>query len=96
MMTWIYLVYHEVTGTGIPGVEAFGPHAVRDIAATDILKNTGSIEMAADALHDSTDVVRKHYARYLPVDRMRRVNRWLADNLPAVSWGRPQLMRRAA
>lgn len=71
--TWAYLVYHEVTKTGIPNVEIFGPHAVRHIAATHILKQTGDVNLAADALQDSPVTIEMNYARFLPSDRSARV-----------------------
>ena len=75
MMTWNYLVYHETSGREIPGVERFGPHAIRDIIVSHILKNAkGDLNLAADAIQDSPLTVRKHYAHFLPSDRISRVN----------------------
>lgn len=86
--TWNHLVYHQSTGTGIPGVECFGVHAVRDIVATHILKTTGDVAMAADALQDTPQTVMGHYARFLTRDRTKRVTDFLQDDLPDGSWGR--------
>ena len=86
--TWNHLVYHKATDTGIPGVECFGVHAVRDIVATHILKTTGDVAMAADALQDTPQTVMAHYARFLTRDRTKRVTDFLEDDLPDGSWGR--------
>lgn len=46
-----------------------GPHNVRDILATHILKRTGSYEQASYAIQDTPDVVQQHYGRFLPQDK---------------------------
>ncbi len=57
----------------VPGVPQkllpFGPHSIRHVVATDIVKQTGSFEMAANVLLDSVDMVVRHYARFAPRDR---------------------------
>lgn len=88
-LTWRYLVYHESTGTGIPGVERFGLHAVRDIIATHILKVTGDVGLAADALQDTQEMIMKHYAHYLPDDRTKRVRKFFASDLSRLDF-KPQ------
>ncbi|MBY6013585.1 hypothetical protein KUV75_01535 [Qipengyuania gaetbuli] len=86
--TWIYLVYHEVTGTGIKGVEMFCVHAIRDIVATHILKTSGNVELAADAIQDTPRMVLEHYARFRTSDRIKRVTDFLQNDLPESTWGR--------
>lgn len=54
-----------------PRVLPFGPHSVRHIVATEIVKTTGSFEAAANVLLDSIEMVRQHYARFAPRDRYR-------------------------
>nr|WP_158540206.1 helix-turn-helix domain-containing protein [Thermus aquaticus]AWU47330.1 transcriptional regulator [Thermus aquaticus] len=51
------------------GLLPFGPHSIRHVVATDIVKQTGSFEVAANVLLDSIDMVTKHYARFAPRDR---------------------------
>lgn len=68
-----YLSQDSLRKCGLPGVHAFAPHAFRDIVATHVLKTTGSIELAANILLDSPEIVAKHYARFLPHDRLERV-----------------------
>ncbi len=51
------------------GLLPFGPHSIRHVVATDIVKHTGSFEVAANVLLDSIDMVTKHYARFAPRDR---------------------------
>jgi hypothetical protein len=65
-----YLSQHSSRGRGIKGVHAFGPHAFRDIVATHIIKTTGSLTLAANILLDSEETVKRHYARFLPEDRL--------------------------
>jgi hypothetical protein len=47
----------------------FGPHSIRHVVATEIVKRTGSFEAAANVLLDSIDMVVQHYARFAPRDR---------------------------
>jgi len=51
------------------GLLPFGPHSIRHVVATDIVKQTGSFETAANVLLDSVDMVVRHYARFAPRDR---------------------------
>lgn len=53
----------------IKGLLTHGPHNVRDVIATDILKQTGSHEQASYAIQDTLEVVAKHYGRFLPQDK---------------------------
>ena len=57
----------------VPGVPQkllpFGPHSIRHVVATDIVKRTGSFEAAANVLLDSVEMVIRHYARFAPRDR---------------------------
>lgn len=46
-----------------------GPHNVRDVLATHVLKATGSYEQASYAIQDTPEVVAKHYGRFLPQDK---------------------------
>lgn len=46
-----------------------GPHNVRDVLATFILKQTGSCEQVSYAIQDMADMVAKHYGRLLPQDK---------------------------
>jgi hypothetical protein len=69
-----YLVENKWRGTGIAKVKRHGPHSVRHIRGTAAVKKTGSLQDAADANHNSVKTARKHYARFLPADKNRRVN----------------------
>jgi transcriptional regulator with XRE-family HTH domain len=57
----------------VPGVPQkllpFGPHSIRHVVATEIVKRMGSFEIAANVLLDSVDMVIRHYARFAPRDR---------------------------
>ena len=65
-----YGVFNPYTGRGaIRGLLPHGPHNVRDILATHILKHTGSYEQASYAIQDTPDMVAKHYGRFLPQDK---------------------------
>ncbi len=62
--------YNPYTGRGaIKGLLPHGPHNLRDILATHILKQTGSYEQASYAIQDTPDVVQQHYGRFLPQDK---------------------------
>lgn len=63
-------IYNPWTGRGaIPGLLPHGPHSVRDVLATHILKQTGSYEQASYAIQDTPATVAAHYGRFLPQDK---------------------------
>lgn len=51
------------------GLLPHGPHNIRDVLATHILKQTGSFEQASYAIQDTPEMVKKHYGRFLPQDK---------------------------
>jgi len=66
-------IYNPYTKRGvIKGLLPHGPHAVRDILATHLLKTTGSYELASYAIQDSVESVMKHYARFMPHEKIAR------------------------
>ena len=63
-------IYNPYTGRGaIKGLLPHGPHNLRDVLATHILKLTGSYEQASYAIQDTPEMVAKHYGRFLPQDK---------------------------
>lgn len=65
-----YGIYNPYTGRGaIPGLLPHGPHSVRDVLATHVLKKTGSYEQASYAIQDTPETVMKHYGRFFPQDK---------------------------
>jgi integrase len=65
-----YGIYNPYTGRGaIPGLLPHGPHSVRDVLATHVLKTTGSYEQASYAIQDTPATVQAHYGRFLPQDK---------------------------
>ncbi|EIT70520.1 MULTISPECIES: hypothetical protein [Hydrocarboniphaga] len=65
-----YGIFNPYTGRGaIKGLLPHGPHNVRDVLATHILKKTGSYEQASYAIQDTPETVAKHYGRFLPQDK---------------------------
>ena len=65
-----YGIHNPYTGRGaIKGLLPHGPHNVRDVIATHILKKTGSYEQASYAIQDTPEMVAKHYGRFLPQDK---------------------------
>jgi len=65
-----YGIYNPWTGRGaIKGLLPHGPHNVRDVLATHILKQTGSYEQASYAIQDTPEMVAQHYGRFLPQDK---------------------------
>jgi len=66
-----YGIYNPYTGRGaIKGLLPHGPHNVRDVLATHVLKETGSYEQAGYAIQDTADIVAKHYGRFLPENKV--------------------------
>jgi hypothetical protein len=65
-----YGIWNPYTGRGvIKGLLPHGPHNVRDVLATHILKQTGSYEQASYAIQDTPEMVAKHYGRFFPQDK---------------------------
>lgn len=65
-----YGIYNPYTDRGaIKGLLPHGPHNVRDVLATHILKQTGSYEQASYAIQDTPEMVASHYGRFLPQDK---------------------------
>ncbi len=65
-----YGIYNPYTERGaIKGLLPHGPHNVRDVLATHILKKTGSYEQASYAIQDTPETVAEHYGRFLPQDK---------------------------
>lgn len=65
-----YGIYNPFTGRGaIEGLLPHGPHNIRDVLATHILKQTGSYEQASYAIQDTPEMVAEHYGRFLPQDK---------------------------
>jgi hypothetical protein len=63
-------IFNPWTGRGaIAGLLPHGPHNVRDVLATHVLKKTGSYEQASYAIQDTPDTVAQHYGRFLPQDK---------------------------
>ncbi|OYQ37522.1 hypothetical protein CHU95_01140 [Niveispirillum lacus] len=75
-----YGIYNPYTGRGaIKGLLPHGPHNVRDVLATHILKKTGSYEQASYAIQDSPETVQEHYGRFLPGDKAAMAARVLNE-----------------
>jgi len=73
MMIQKYGIYNPYTKRGaIKGLLPHGPHAVRDVLATHLLKTTGSYELASFAIQDSMASVMKHYTRFMPHEKIAR------------------------
>lgn len=65
-----YGIFNPYTGHGaIKGLLPHGPHNVRDVLATHVLKKTGSYEQASYAIQDTPDTIAQHYGRFLPQDK---------------------------
>lgn len=65
-----YGIFNPYTGRGaIKDLLPHGPHNIRDVLATHILKKTGSYEQASYAIQDTPEMVAQHYGRFLPQDK---------------------------
>lgn len=68
-----YGIYNPYTKRGaIEGLLPHGPHSVRDVLASHLLKTTGSYELASFALQDTVESVMRHYAHFLPHEKVAR------------------------
>jgi hypothetical protein len=64
-------IYNPYTKRGaIKGILPHGPHAVRDVLATHVLKQTASYDLAAFAIQDTPDMVKAYYGRFLPEEKV--------------------------
>lgn len=64
--TGLHVAHNRYRKTGIPGCQPFGPHAYRDIRATDILLHPCEADAyleAANALQTSPAMIAGHYGR---------------------------------
>lgn len=77
----LYLVALPWRPGGVPGVFPFGTHAMRDLAATHVIKITNSVEDAAAAIFDTAETIRKHYARFTSAEKSKRSERLIRESL---------------
>jgi integrase len=71
--------YEKLTRLYMAGCPGTGPHSIRHIVATTMIKNSGDIAGAAAVLHDEEETVRQHYKHLLPND----ADRWRDNSLGA-------------
>ncbi|WP_336740352.1 hypothetical protein [Aureimonas altamirensis] len=70
-----YGIYNPYTGRGaVEGLMPHGPHNVRDVRATHVLKATGSYELASYAVHDTAGTIERHYGRFLPGEKAKKAS----------------------
>jgi hypothetical protein len=79
-LTMTYIAHNPYLGRGIPGVIPHGPHSVRDIVATHIIKKTGSFELAAYAIQDAVRTAKEHYVLFMPKDKIHLVDKILNED----------------
>lgn len=73
-------IYNPYTNRGaIKGLLPHGPHCVRDILATHVLKTTGSVELAGHAIQDTPQMVAQFYGRFLPSEKTALVIEAIKD-----------------
>jgi hypothetical protein len=98
---WIiqkYGIYNPFTKRGaIKGLLPHGPHCIRDVLATHILRQTGSYELAGFAIQDTPASVMEHYARFLPAEKSAHAAKILNEVWRSPSRKRPTMLtnRRA-
>jgi len=77
-----YGIFNPYTGKGaIEGLRPHGPHSIRHILATTMVKLTGGFSEAAALLMDTEEMVRDNYARFLPGERHARAQGILLKSL---------------
>ncbi|MGO7367119.1 hypothetical protein [Rhizobium leguminosarum] len=73
-------IYNPYTNRGaIKGLLPHGPHCVRDVLATHVLKTTGSVELAGHAIQDTPQMVAQFYGRFLPSEKTALVIEAIKD-----------------
>jgi integrase len=73
-LTMRYLAYNPYRNTGIPGVLPHGPHCVRHIVCTHVLKIRGNEKQAGFSIQDTGRTARKFYGRFVTEDKVRLVD----------------------
>lgn len=77
-ITQMYGVYNPYTGRGaIKGLIPHGPHNVRDVLATQILRETHDARRAGYAIQDTPQSVERYYVRMLPTEKAAEAARIL-------------------
>ncbi|MFG6546369.1 helix-turn-helix domain-containing protein [Sulfitobacter sp. 1A13730] len=77
-----YGIYNPYTGRGaIKGLRPHGPHSVRHVLGTHLIKNE-TVSDAAAALFDTEIMSQQHYGRYAPSDRHRDAMRKAWSGFP--------------
>jgi len=83
-----YGIHNPYTGRGaIAGLLPHGPHNIRDILATHILKRTGSYEIASYAIQSTPEVVAAHYGRFMRNDKTNQAASYLNEVWDEVAEG---------
>ena len=72
---WLNETFRELTKRYFVNSPGFGPHCMRHIVATALIKLHGSFTAAAKVLHDLETTVRKHYGFLIGDDGAR----WVGD-----------------
>jgi hypothetical protein len=75
-----HLVENKWRSTGYPKIRRHGPQSLRHIRGTAAFKSTHSFQDAADANHNSVVMAKRHYTRFSPGERNKRVNNILFKN----------------
>lgn len=87
-----HCVHDAGRGTGMPGLMLFGLHALRDLGATTLLKDTSNpnrLQEAADLLQTSVEQVRYRYAKLGIVERLARADPLLSTASDLALGGTP-------
>lgn len=73
-----YGIYNPYTKRGaIKGLLPHGPHAVRDVLATHVIKQTATYDLAAFAVQDTARTIKEFYGRFLPEEKISLVSKLL-------------------
>lgn len=87
-LTGTYFIYNaDLDIGGVVEAMPHGMHAVRNVIATHIVRVTGDLHLAAWAIQDQVRTVERHYARFIPKDKVKLADRVLAEARAA---GRPE------
>ncbi|OYY66586.1 MAG: hypothetical protein B7Y49_02065 [Sphingomonas sp. 28-62-11] len=78
-MTKRHFVHNRHRRRGIRGFMPHGPHSVRHVGATAVLKKGGSYADAGRVIQDSEETARRDYVEFGPQDNGQRAGQLLAD-----------------
>lgn len=79
-LTSMYFIYNpDLKVGGVEGAMPHGMHSVRNVRATHVVKVTGNLHLAAWSIQDQVRTIERHYAEFVPADKVKLAEQVLAE-----------------